>query len=134
MKKRKKDIAGNEDLKRLFYRFYERSEGDELLTPFFERIKGDRFEDHIQTMADFWDNAVFFSGRYSGNPMEKHHMINMLSHFRPEHFDRWLHNFITTTDELFKGPNAEMTKKKAASVGKVMQDSLFTPPTPPGII
>jgi hemoglobin len=125
----KKDIENIADLEKLFYRFYEVTRGDDLLDPIFQRIKGERFEEHVHTISSFFDNVLFFTGSYEGNPMEKHHMINLVSRFQPAQFERWLKYFCQVTDELYAGEHAKMLKKRVVAIGKVMEQGVIDPPT-----
>jgi hemoglobin len=126
----KKDIENIADLEKLFFRFYEVTQGDELLDPIFQRIRGERFEEHVHTISSFFDNVLFFTGSYVGNPMEKHHMINIVSKFQPAQFECWLKYFYRVTDELYAGEHADMLKKRAVAIGKVMEQGVIDPPTP----
>jgi hemoglobin len=40
-------------------------------------------------MYSFWENTLFYTGTYSGNPMELHQRINRMTPLRIEQFDRW---------------------------------------------
>jgi len=80
---------------RLVRSFYERVRADELLAPIFqERIED--WEPHLQRMCDFWSSVALWSGRYHGQPMQKH--LGLPVDFR--HFDRWLELFEHTAKAL----------------------------------
>jgi hemoglobin len=76
-------------------------------------------------MTDFWDNAVFYSGNYEGNPMQSHLQIHQYMHLSQAHFDHWNILFEATIDALFEGKNTERLKNSARSISKVIQDKLF---------
>ncbi|RVU35019.1 group III truncated hemoglobin [Hwanghaeella grinnelliae] len=66
--------------------FYGKIQQDETLSPIF----GARIEDwepHLRTMMDFWSSVTLMTGRYKGQPMQKH---RLMTDVEPAHFDRWL--------------------------------------------
>ena len=76
-------------------------------------------------MCDFWENALFYTGGYSGNPMNLH---KHLHHIRPldnKHFARWVQLFVETVDQLFKGEKANLAKEKAAGIASVMESKIL---------
>ena len=72
-------------------------------------------------MYDFFENMLFYSCSYTGNPMELHKHINRLIPLTDAHFKQWFHLFSTTVNELFKGDTAELVKQRAKSIATVMQ-------------
>jgi hemoglobin len=65
--------------------FYGAIREDALLGPIFaEKIKD--WPLHLVRMKDFWASIMLESGRYSGNPMQKHIAIGGID---AAHFERW---------------------------------------------
>ena len=59
-------------IRHLVNAFYAKVRVDPELAPIFERaILGD-WDLHLVTMYDFWSSVMLISGRYKGNPVEKH--------------------------------------------------------------
>ncbi|MBE7174197.1 MAG: group III truncated hemoglobin [Williamsia sp.] len=72
-------------------------------------------------MYNFWDNVVFHTNQYSGNPMQVHKEIHGLHNFTPTDFKQWYQLFSQTVDELFAGENSELIKQRALSISTMMQ-------------
>lgn len=121
----KKDISNRKDIKKLVDKFYDKVKIDTLIGPIFTEIIGSNWNKHLSAMYDFWENVVFFTGKYEGNPMAKHQVVHSKKTLRMEHFTRWLSLFTETVNELFEGKNTELIKQKALSIGTVMQVKLF---------
>ena len=75
----------------------------------------------VPIMVNFWDNILFYTGNYRGQPMNLHHHLHQLSNLTLEHFARWNKLFDSTVDALFEGENAERAKQNAHSISTVMQ-------------
>jgi hypothetical protein len=52
---------------------------------------------HLDKLADFWHSVMFGGGRYPGGLMMRHFMHR--DRIKPEHFERWLALWRTTTAE-----------------------------------
>jgi hemoglobin len=76
--------------------FYRRVALDDRLAPGFAAHIRD-WDDHLARMNDFWSAALLRTGRYSGNPLERHRALGGLD---ADHFDRWLALFQATAREL----------------------------------
>jgi hemoglobin len=72
-------------------------------------------------MYSFFENMLFYTGSYTGNPMELHKHINSLYPLTARHFERWSILFNSTVDELFEGEKAMLVKQRAKSISAVMQ-------------
>jgi len=122
----KKDIENMDDILLFFHVFYGYLLKDELFIPFFKRMQENNImEEHIQVMANFWDNILFYSGKYEGNPMEKHSVINIMNRLEPTHFTKWLHYFNASMDELYSGEKASLAKDRAVSIAVVMEKKML---------
>lgn len=79
------------------------------------------WEQHLPVMYDFWDNVLFQTGDYSGNPMVTHAQLHHRFPLTGEHFTRWKKLFLETIEEHFEGPNAELARQRALSIATVME-------------
>lgn len=117
----KKDLQNREDIELLINTFYDKVKKDALISFFFTDVVPVNWEKHLPTMYNFWENIVFYTGGYEGNPMEKHQNLHKMHPMSKAHFQRWLELFTTTVDELFEGEKAELIKQRALSIATVMQ-------------
>lgn len=65
--------------------FYGRVHDDPLLGPMFRAVVPD-WEEHLQTVTDFWSRILLGTSRYNGCVMGAHGRLRMT----PAHFDRWM--------------------------------------------
>ncbi|CAN5800215.1 group III truncated hemoglobin [soil metagenome] len=117
----KKDIENLEDIKLLVNSFYDKVKADATIGYIFNDIAKVNWVKHLPVMYNFWENVIFFTGSYSGNPMTAHVKMHSVVNFTPEHFEHWLKLFTATVDELFAGDKAELAKQRATSIATVMQ-------------
>ena len=117
----KNDIESKKEIELLVDTFYSKVKTDELIGYIFTDIAKVNWEKHLPVMYSFFENMLFYTGSYTGNPMELHKHINRLYPLTAEHFTRWNLLFTTTVDELFTGDKAELAKQRAKSISAVMQ-------------
>ncbi|PCH53017.1 MAG: hypothetical protein COC22_03265 [Flavobacteriaceae bacterium] len=118
----KKDISNRQDIYLLVKTFYVRLMNDDLVAHFFEDFTNPiLLEEHLQTLVDFWDNVLFYSGGYRKNAMLPHLKLQETKPFSTRHFKCWLSNFNLTIDELFEGEIAHAAKTRALSIATVME-------------
>ena len=117
----KKDIENRDDIILLINTFYEKVKKDEVIGYIFNDVAKVNWEKHLPVMYDFWENVIFFTGSYTGNPMTAHKQLNKKTPLNTEHFQEWIKLFTKTVDELFEGDKAELTKQRAISIATVMQ-------------
>jgi hemoglobin len=117
----KTDIRNRSDIQLLVDTFYDKVRSDELIAFLFNDVAKVNWEHHMPRMYDFWENIVFQTGGFTGNPMAAHLQLNQKSPLGADHFARWLKLFNATTDELFQGDNAELIKQRAHSIATMMQ-------------
>lgn len=122
----KKDINSRNDIIKLVDGFYGKVKEDTSIGPFFTEVVQVNWDKHLLAMYNFWENVVFYTGNYEGNPIAKHAAVHLLKPLRMEHFMRWQSLFNETVNEYFAGKNADLIKQKAASIGTVMQVKLFS--------
>ena len=116
----KKDIESKADIELLVNSFYDKVKFDPVIGPFFTELVKINWDKHLPVMYSFWENTLFFTGSYSGNPMKMHQKLNDIFHLDAKHFDRWVKLFTTNVDELFAGEKAELAKQRARSIATVM--------------
>ncbi|MFN8430171.1 MAG: group III truncated hemoglobin [Spirosomataceae bacterium] len=118
-----KDIQNREDVVKLVDVFYENVMKDEQLGPVFAP-SADHWAQHIERVYNFWDNWLFQTGSYTGGMMWVHMERHATHPMTTELFERWLAYWITCTDQLFAGKNADFVKNKALEIGQVMNAKL----------
>lgn len=121
----KTDIKGRSDIEFLINEFYKKVKNDDKIGHFFSHVVIVNWNKHLPIMYDFWENILFHTGGYNGNPMEKHLNLNMKSPLRREHFERWTRLFDETVDEHFSGGKAILIKQRALSIATVIQLKIF---------
>lgn len=113
-----KDIENRKDIEVIVNNFYEKVRNDDLIGYMFDRVNWD---EHLQTMYNFWDNVLFYTGNYSGNPMIKHQMAHQRYPMSKIHFERWIAIFYATVDQIFEGKNATLIKERAKNIATIME-------------
>ena len=121
----KTDITNGTDIANLINTFYDKVKGDDILGPIFNVLIPVNWEVHLPVMYRFWENAIFYTGGYTGNPMALHNHIHKKIGLEAKQFERWLKLFNETTDELFEGEKAELAKERALSIARVMQQKIL---------
>jgi len=118
----KKEIENRDDIYFLVKNFYIKLMKDDKMCHFFEDFSNKTLlEEHLQTLVDFWDNILFYSGSYQKNAMKPHLDLQLKKPFRKEHFQQWLMHFNHSVDESFTGEIAHAAKSRALSIATVMQ-------------
>lgn len=118
----KRDIQTKEDIELVVNTFYDRVKNDEVIAYLFANVD---WKKHLPIMYSFWENIVFHTGSYEGNPMNTHHKLHQKSPTTLQHFQKWNQLFTQTLDGLFVGEKAELMKQKAQSISTVMQIRIF---------
>ena len=117
----KKDIENRKDIQLLVNSFYEKVKADPMIGFIFNDIVKVNWERHLPVMYDFWENSLFFTGNYSGNPLDTHKRLNNLIPLNAKYFDQWNKLFCLIVDELFEGAKATLAKQRAYSISTVMK-------------
>lgn len=115
------DIETTKDIEQLVDAFYAKVRADELIGYIFTDIAKVNWEAHLPRMYHFFENLLFYTGSYTGNPLELHKHISRLFPLTRAHFERWESLFMQTVDELFAGEKASLAKQRAKSISAVMQ-------------
>lgn len=116
----KTDIANRTDIEKLVNVFYEKVKIDAKIGYLFTEVAKVNWEFHLPKMYDFWENVMFFTGNYEGNPMLKHKELHGKSPMNKEHFEHWNLLFAETVDNLFTGEKAEEIKQRAINISAAM--------------
>ncbi len=122
----KKDITTKVDIEKMVILFYEKVVVDPILGPVFNGAKKINWESHIPLMCDFWENVLFFSGTYTGNPINLHQHLHKVMPLSQQHFQQWNVLFVETVDELFSGKTALLAKQRALNISMIIQEKLFS--------
>ncbi|MEP7351146.1 MAG: group III truncated hemoglobin [Sphingorhabdus sp.] len=102
-------------ISRLVEAFYSQVRNDDLLGPIFSAHVSN-WNPHLARMKDFWASIIMESGRYLGQPMQKHITIGGLEQ---RHFDRGLTLWRSTVDSLVTNPQAaEQFRSSADRIAK----------------
>ncbi len=117
----RKDITSRDDIKLLVDSFYEKVKKNSSIGFIFTEVARVNWELHLPVMYDFFENMLFYTGSYTGNPMELHRHISQKLPLTKEHFQQWEELFCQTVDELFAGEKAELVKQRALSISAVMK-------------
>ncbi|MBP7274226.1 MAG: group III truncated hemoglobin [Saprospiraceae bacterium] len=120
----KPDLLTLEDIKVIVNTFYDKAKQDPTIGSFFSNDRID-WTEHLPKMYKFWENAVFYTGGYMGNPMELHKFLHQRYSLTQQHFEAWVILFCATVDEYFEGENAENIKQRANSIGTIMTVKLL---------
>lgn len=123
----KQDIKSRADIERMVNTFYDKVRQDDMIGFIFNDIAKVNWEKHLPVMYDFWENIIFLTNKYVGNPMGVHMHLNAQVPLMKEHFQRWLQLFTETVDELFEGQKADMAKQKAVSIATIMETKIASP-------
>ena len=116
----KTDIKNRADIEILVNAFYVKIKSDVAISYFFNDVAKVNWEIHLPKMYNFFENILFSSGNYEGNPMVIHEELNKKSELKREHFQHWNILFDETVDELFIGLKADEVKQRAINISEAM--------------
>ncbi|MFV8271180.1 group III truncated hemoglobin [Flavobacterium sp. GT2N3] len=116
----KTDIENRADIEKLINAFYDKIKIDAKIGYFFTEVAQVNWEKHLPKMYDFWENIMFSTGNFVGNPMAKHKELHQKSTMTKAHFQHWNSLFDETVDELFIGEKASEIKQRAANIATAM--------------
>lgn len=121
----KNDIGTTEDIELLVNTFYNKVKVNPVIGYIFNDAVKVNWEKHLPVMYQFWENVIFYTGGYAGNPLMIHKHLDKLFPLTKEHFAEWNKLFLSTVDELFEGEKANLAKQRALSISTVMQLEIF---------
>ena len=116
----KPDIQNRKDIEVLVNAFYEKVKTDAVIGYLFNDVAQVNWATHLPKMYDFWENILFFTGNYDGNPMAKHKELHQKSTMNPSHFAHWNKLFTETVDHIYEGAKAEEIKNRALNISAAM--------------
>jgi hemoglobin len=130
----KNDITNRADIQLLVDSFYDKVKKDDVIGYLFNDVAQVNWQHHLPRMYDFWENIIFQTGGFKGNPMVVHAQLHEKSPLSKEHFAHWQKLFLATVDELFEGDKAELAKQRARSIATMMLIKVASTNDPRSII
>ena len=103
-------------IERLVRHFYGSIREDALLGPIFAARIAD-WEPHLARMCAFWSSVALLTGRYRGQPMQKHLPLPIDA----QHFDRWLMLFERAAREVCPPAAAEHFVRSAKRIAESLE-------------
>ncbi|MGH2893310.1 MAG: group III truncated hemoglobin [Solirubrobacteraceae bacterium] len=125
------DIESRADCERLVRAFYGRALTDPVIGFIFVDVAKLDLETHVPRITAFWETILLGAQSYGGGAFRPHAVINAKVTLRAGHFERWLHLWRTTVDELFAGERAELAKTHADRVARAFHARLRMMDTAP---
>ncbi|MCC6598644.1 MAG: group III truncated hemoglobin [Alphaproteobacteria bacterium] len=122
----KLETISEESIKMLVDRFYLKIRADSALGPVFNDAIGhsdEQWGPHLNRMYDFWSSIMLTSGRYHGNPMQKHKNLPV---FEKSLFERWLDLFEKTAHEIHPEHIARHYTEKSRRIAENLKANLYT--------
>lgn len=119
-----KDIQDRADIEFLINEFYKTVIDDQVIGYIFTDVVKLDWERHIPIMYDFWETTLLGAMKYKGNPMTKHIQLNRKESLQPEHFERWINLWETTTKANFSGEKANEAIQRAKSIAGLMMHKI----------
>lgn len=96
--------------------FYARVREDTQIGPVFDAHITD-WEPHLERMCAFWSSVALMTGRYHGQPMQKHLRLPVDG----RHFDRWLALFEAAARELCPPKAADHFIERARRIAESLE-------------
>lgn len=116
-----KDISNRQDISLIVNEFYTKVREDALLGDIFNNQIQD-WDFHLNRITNFWDQILFQTRKYVGNPMETHVKVDKHANYsiEPVHFGKWLELWFSTINEYFEGEHTEILKNQARKMQTVL--------------
>jgi len=121
---KKQDVQDRKDIEKIVNDFYDEVKENPKLQHFFIHVN---WAKHLPVMYNFWENVLFFTGKYSGNPMEVHTKMHSKQPVTKEDFQEWKAVFTKTVKKNFEGKNADIIIQKAQSIAAIMELKILNP-------
>ncbi|HEX3803226.1 MAG TPA: group III truncated hemoglobin [Solirubrobacteraceae bacterium] len=118
------DIETRADCERLVRAFYGRALSDPIIGWLFTDVAHLDLEAHVPRITNFWETILLDAHSYGGGAFRPHLELNLKAQLKRGHFDRWLHVWHETVDELFEGQRAELAKAHADRVAAAFESRL----------
>lgn len=116
----KPDIETVADIHKVVDCFYTMVKEDDVIGKFFSEVVAINWDTHIPKMVGFWENVLFYTGDYQGDPLNTHRNIHQQHRTQTIHFERWLELFNEAVDSHYTGSNAYKMKQHAQAIASVM--------------
>jgi len=113
-----------ESITRLVHQFYDDVRTDEVLSPTFDAVLGERWAMHLPRMVEFWSTVMLGSRSFTGNVFGKHMAVKGVT---PQHFGRWLTLWIANTNALFDVDTATQMQQVASGIARNLYRGYFGP-------
>jgi hemoglobin len=113
-----RDIEKFEDIEQLVSSFYHKLLEDTVTREKFLHLD---IQSHLPKIVNFWAFILLDKPGYAGNVFDKHLSLNL----EPIHFEHWLKHWITTVNNLFVGPKAELAVQRAMLLNYTFQSKLY---------
>ncbi len=120
----RRDIETRADCEQLVRAFYGRALLDPIIGFLFTDVAKLDLEEHVPRITNFWDTILLGSRSYGGGAFRPHIELHVKVPLTRGHFDRWLHLWTMTVDELFMGERAESAKSHAIRVAAAFASRL----------
>ena len=120
----RRDIETRADCEQLVRAFYGRALRDPIIGFLFTDVARLDLEEHVPRITNFWDTILLGSRSYGGGAFRPHIELHLKVPLTRGHFDRWLHLWTMTVDELFLGERAELAKAHAIRVAAAFESRL----------
>jgi hemoglobin len=118
------DIESRVDCEQLVRTFYGRALVDPIIGFLFTDVAKLDLEEHVPRITNFWETILLGAHSYGGGAFRPHAELHIKVPLTRGHFDRWLHLWTTTVDELFEGERAELAKSHAIRVAAAFESRL----------
>lgn len=115
-----RDIATDNDVGVIVYRFYRSAIPDPLLGPVFESFGVD-WSRHLPKLVAYWEHVLLDRPGIATNTVGAHGGVQQVAPFGHAHIARWVELWEETVDESFVGPVAEQAKVRARQVGRALR-------------
>ncbi|UTW58652.1 group III truncated hemoglobin [Kordiimonas sp. SCSIO 12603] len=102
--------------------FYSEIRKHSVLGPIFEEKVGDHWEEHFETLTDFWMNVLLGARTFKGNPFGVHRQVTAL---KEEHFAMWLGIFHPVAKRMLEPDMAVAASEKAERIASSLKNGLF---------
>ena len=108
----------------LVHAFYVKIRNDPMLSPIFaERITD--WGPHLDRMVTFWSSVALMTGRYHGQPVERHLPLAAgVEGIGERHFARWLALFEETAREVCTPAGADHLVARAERIAVTLQAAI----------
>lgn len=102
--------------------FYSAVRQNPVIGPIFNNAIGDRWDEHFDTLTDFWMTVLLRVHVFKGNPFLAH---SKLSDLRDEHFDIWLGIFEQVAPMHLRPDLSDLAIQKAHMIATSLRQGLF---------